>query len=184
MRRPGWNVQEPWTTLLQGRLGQTRLKGTPLPINRAQSLRSRLRINLLHASQDPARRHDDRPVIAARGEGLAILAEGHRGDGVVVAPQDGGGGVGVSRVPEPHRPVAAARGEDLAILAEGHRGDGVVVALEEGAGIGPAQGPAERFIGSCRDLWAADPGVAAFGLFGLMAVSARSEVARAWFGRS
>ena len=60
----------------------------------------------------------------------------------------------------------------------------VVVALEEGAGIGPAQGPAERFIGSCRDLWAADPGVAAFGLFGLMAVSARSEVARAWFGRS
>ena len=134
-------MQEPWTTLLQGRLGQTRLKGTPLPINRAQSLRSRLRINLLHASQDPARRHDDRPVIAARGEGLAILAEGHRGDGVVVA-------------------------------------------LEEGAGIGPAQGPAERFIGSCRDLWAADPGVAAFGLFGLMAVSARSEVARAWFGRS
>jgi len=49
LRRPGWNVQELWTTLLQGRLGQTRLKGTPLPINRAQSLRSRLRINLLHA---------------------------------------------------------------------------------------------------------------------------------------
>ena len=52
-----------------------------------------------------------------------------------MALEDGGGGVGVSQVPEPHRRVGAALGEGLAVGAEGHRGDGAVVALEDGGGV-------------------------------------------------
>src|SRR5438477_643285 len=72
-------MQELWTTLLQGRLGQTRLKGTPLPINRAQSLRSRLRINLLHARSAKTQLGDMTTVLATvLGSGIAAL------DGTVV----------------------------------------------------------------------------------------------------
>ncbi len=72
MRRPGWNVQELWTTLLQGRLGQTSLKGTPLPINRAQSLRSRLRINLLHARSAKTQLGDMTTVLSSLPEARVL----------------------------------------------------------------------------------------------------------------
>ena len=86
-------------------------------------------------------------VVVAAGQGVAVGAERHRIDGVMLA--DGQGlaerlGVrGVGDVPQPDRAVAVAAGQGVAIGAERHRVDDVAAA--DGQGL--AERPGVRGVG-------------------------------------
>src|SRR5262249_1456174 len=70
-----------------------------------------------------------RPVVAARGERLAIGGEGHRGDDVLVALEDADFLPGAG-LPETDRAIGAGRGDGLAVGTEGQGADPAGVPLQ------------------------------------------------------